>query len=117
MRQLDMRRQYIPALGYHWLRLTRFYDPLVRRAFPESAFQRRLVEQAAIGPGHRVLDLGCGTATLALLILQIHPQALVAGLDRDQDILNIAKDKATRKPLRTWPCTAGWHFSCPTLVS
>lgn len=94
MRQLGMRRQYVPALGYHWL--TRFYDPLVRRAFHESAFQRRLIEEAAIGPNHRVLDLGCGTATLALLILQIQPRALVVGLDTDQEILNIAKDKATQ---------------------
>jgi ubiquinone/menaquinone biosynthesis C-methylase UbiE len=97
MRQLDVRRQYVPALGYHWL--TRFYDPLVRRAFHESAFQRRLIEQAAIGPNHRVLDLGCGTATLALLILQIQPQAFVVGLDRDQEILNIAKGKAAHAGL------------------
>jgi ubiquinone/menaquinone biosynthesis C-methylase UbiE len=43
-----------------------------------------------------VLDLGCGTATLALLILQIQPQAFVVGLDRDREILNIAKGKANK---------------------
>jgi ubiquinone/menaquinone biosynthesis C-methylase UbiE len=94
MQQLGMPREYIPALGYHWL--TRFYEPLARRAIHESGFQHRLIEQAGLAPHHRVLDLGCATATLALLILQIQPQALVVGLDRDREILNIAKDKAMK---------------------
>ncbi|MBI4446126.1 MAG: class I SAM-dependent methyltransferase [Acidobacteria bacterium] len=89
-----MGRRYIPALGYDWL--TRFYDPLVRRTIHESGFQRRLVEQSGISPKHRVLDLGCGTASLALLIRQMHPQTLVVGLDGDPRVLHIAKGKTQR---------------------
>ena len=89
-----MGRQYIPALGHD--RLTRFYDPLLRWTTRESVFKRRLVEQAGFRPGHRVLDLGCGTATLMLLIRQAHPQAWVVGVDGDLRVLHIAKSKAAR---------------------
>ncbi|MBI2819705.1 MAG: class I SAM-dependent methyltransferase [Acidobacteria bacterium] len=89
-----MGRQYIPALGHDWL--TRFYDPLLGWTMRESVFKCRLVEQAGICPGQRVLDLGCGTATLTLLIRQAHPQACVVGVDGDAKALLIAQGKAVR---------------------
>ncbi len=83
---------YIPALSYDWL--TPFYDLLIRRTMPESTFKRRLIEQTRIKSGHRVLDLGCGTGTLSLLIKKTHPEATVVGFDGDPKILGIAKKKA-----------------------
>lgn len=46
-----------------------------------------------VEPGHRVLDLGCGTATLAILIKRSYPDAEVVGLDGDRDVLRRAADK------------------------
>jgi len=63
---------------------------------PESLFMGRLVEQARIQLGHRVLDLGCGTATLTLFLKQAHPEAEVIGLDADPRALEIARAKAGR---------------------
>jgi ubiquinone/menaquinone biosynthesis C-methylase UbiE len=88
----ERERQYIPALRFH--ALTRFYDPAVRWTTREGTFKRRLLEQAAIGPGDTVLDLGCGTGTLALLIKQSEPDARVFGLDADPEILARARAKA-----------------------
>jgi len=85
------RNRYIPALKYDWL--TPVYDPFIRWTIRESTFKRHLVEQARIEKGHRVLDLGCGTATLTVLIKQLHPDAEVVGLDADPRILQIAKAK------------------------
>jgi ubiquinone/menaquinone biosynthesis C-methylase UbiE len=65
----------------------------------EAVFKPRLVEQAHIQPGHRVLDLGCGTATLTLLIKQTHPDAQVFGLDGDLKILEIARSKVRKAGL------------------
>jgi ubiquinone/menaquinone biosynthesis C-methylase UbiE len=62
----------------------------------EQIFKRRLIEQMAIRPGQRILDLGCGTGTMAILIKQQHPDSQVVGLDPDATILDIAKGKATR---------------------
>jgi SAM-dependent methyltransferase len=92
---VDVRSdKYQPALGHDLL--TPLYDLVVRWTTPESTFKRRLVGQAGIGRGHRVLDIGCGTATLTILVKQEHPDAEVSGIDGDQKILRIAKAKAEK---------------------
>ena len=87
-----MSARYIPALSYAWL--TRWYDPVVRWTTREAVFRGRLLAQATIKPGHRVLDVGCGTGSLALLIKRAQPGAIVTGIDGDSTILASAKAKA-----------------------
>lgn len=82
---------YIPALRFNWL--TRFYDPLLRATLKEERFRGLLIGQAGIEPGHRVVDVGCGTGTLALMIKHHQPLADVVGVDGDPNVLNIAKQK------------------------
>ena len=53
-----------------------------------------LLARAGIQPGHRVLDIGCGTGTLAVRARQEHPQAIVVGLDPDPAVLARARAKA-----------------------
>lgn len=84
--------RYIPAFHFHWL--TRWYDPIMRRLFPESGIKTALIAQARIQPGQDVLDVGCGTGTLTVMITQIQPDAGVNGLDMDPQILDIARRKA-----------------------
>jgi ubiquinone/menaquinone biosynthesis C-methylase UbiE len=86
------RDGYLPALRCP--ALTRFYDPLIRLTTRESLFKARLVEQARSEPGQRVLDLGCGTGTLALLVKARQPAADVVGLDADPEMLDQARSKA-----------------------
>lgn len=91
------QKGYIPALGYHWL--TFLYDPILRWTMRETTFKTQLVKQADIRPGQRVLDLGCGTATLTLLVKELYPKAEVIGLDGDPEVLQIAKNKAAEARL------------------
>ena len=86
--------RYLPALRFP--ALTRVYDPLIRLTTRESEFKRRLVEQASPEPGQRVLDLGCGTGTLALLVKERQPATDVVGLDADPEMLDQARSKAAR---------------------
>jgi ubiquinone/menaquinone biosynthesis C-methylase UbiE len=85
-------RAYLPGLRFR--SLTRFYDPLIRLAMPERRFKQRLLEQAAPRAGQRILDLGCGTGTLAIQVRSAQPEAEVVGLDADQEMLAQARIKA-----------------------
>lgn len=84
--------RYVPALRIR--ALTRFYDPVVAFTVREGEFKRRLLEQLSPEPGQRILDLGCGTGTLAVLIKETEPGAEVHGLDADPEILARARSKA-----------------------
>ena len=96
---MNEKRQddYVPALGHDWL--TPLYDVFIRWTIRESFIKGELIDQAKIEAGHRVLDLGCGTATLTLLVKRTHPGAGVVGLDGDPRILQIARSKALREGL------------------
>ena len=85
--------KYTPALRYRWL--TRFYDPVVAFTSREKVFRSKLLNQLTLGNADRVLDLACGTGTLALKIKHRSPAAVVHGLDSDSDILEQARRKSS----------------------
>ena len=87
---------YLPGMGHD--RLLPLYDPL-QRLLGISRIHRPLVDQAGIRPGQRVLEIGCGTGNLALLVGQLHPGAEVVGLDPDPKALARARRKAERRSL------------------
>lgn len=92
------KKSYTPALGHHWL--TRFYDPVVRLTTRESTFKPALLRQAAIQNRHRVLDLGCGTGTLPMMVKRNYPDTEVLGFDADHEVLTLARKKLDAAGLR-----------------
>lgn len=106
----EKRSQFIPALRYDGL--TRLYDPLIRLTTRETAFKRRLVEIAHVQSNHRVLDLGCGTGTLALCILKTQAGAVLFGVDGDHKVLNMAQGKAVNSGSHVL-LNAGMVFELP----
>ena len=92
----ESERSYIPAFGKRWL--LPLYDPLLWLSGADAA-KRPLIEQAEIKSGFRVLDIGCGTGSMAILIQRMRPGAEVVGIDPDPAAISIAARKAKRAGL------------------
>jgi ubiquinone/menaquinone biosynthesis C-methylase UbiE len=86
-------RTFIPAAG--WDLLLPLYDPL-NRVLGVAALHDELIAEARLEPGQRVLDVGCGTGSLAVRIRSRNPRVDVVGLDPDAKALAIARRKAER---------------------
>ncbi len=83
---------FIPALRFN--RLTPLFDFVAAVAVRDGAIKRRVVARAAIVSGEDVLDIGCGTGTLAVAAARDAPDVTVTGLDADASILARARKKA-----------------------
>src|SRR6185436_5972121 len=90
----EIEDEYIPALSYRFL--TPFYDFIQKYIVRDIRYKTLLIKQAKIEAGQHVLDLGCGTGTLAIMAKQVQPNAEVFGLDADPDMLKVAKYKSAQ---------------------
>jgi ubiquinone/menaquinone biosynthesis C-methylase UbiE len=87
-------QSYIPALSID--ALTRYYDPALATIFQERRFRMPVVKALEVAPGQRILDLGCGTATLSLLIGANTAAGLIVGLDIDPVMLYTGQKKVAQ---------------------
>ena len=86
---------FIPALGLN--RLTPLFDVVAAVAVRDRTIKRSVLAHAAIASGDRVLDVGCGTGTLAVAAVRAAPRVSVTGLDADPSILARARRRARRE--------------------
>jgi ubiquinone/menaquinone biosynthesis C-methylase UbiE len=67
---------------------------LLAAVLREREWKTQLVEQVALHPGMRILDLGCGTGTLTVMLARACPDVKVVGLDADPEVLARAREKS-----------------------
>lgn len=92
-------QKYIPALRYNFL--TPVYDWVLRVLMREEVYKRRLVEYLSmIKQPLKILDAGCGTATLTLMMKQRLADTEITGMDGDRKILQIAQEKTQNAGLK-----------------
>jgi len=89
------RNKMVHALRFKWL--TPFYDFIVGATTREKVFKKALIEQSRVREGQQVLDIACGTGTLAILIKQSQPESIVTAVDGDESILSIAIKKTEKE--------------------
>lgn len=73
---------------------TRFYDRGVALLTRERVWRGELLRLLAPANGDSILDVGCGTGSLAISIKRLAPGARVLAIDPDPQALSMAKDKA-----------------------
>ncbi|GAB4087186.1 hypothetical protein GCM10028784_38160 [Myceligenerans cantabricum] len=86
-------REFLPGMGKPWL--TPFFDAMVGLLGMRGRYART-VELAGVRDGESVLDVGCGTGSLLMAVLDAAPGARVTGLDPDVRALEIAAGKLRR---------------------
>jgi ubiquinone/menaquinone biosynthesis C-methylase UbiE len=76
------------------------YDPITQYVLPpnETWVRQSLIDAIACKP-RRILDLGCGTGSMTLMLKQAFPQAQVIGMDLSPYMLVTADYKASKAKL------------------
>ncbi|SRR6266567_1231159 len=87
----EHRHDYLPAAGRD--AFLPFYD-LLTAALGAGRVHRILIDQAGLGAGQRVLEIGCGTGNLAIRVKRAHPDTELVGSDPDPLALARAQRKA-----------------------
>jgi SAM-dependent methyltransferase len=85
---------FVPALRFRLL--TPVYDMAIRLTMREGLLRPLIIQMLQLQPGMAVLDVGCGTGSLAIQIKHANPLVEVVGVDPDPDVLRIARTKAQR---------------------
>jgi demethylmenaquinone methyltransferase/2-methoxy-6-polyprenyl-1,4-benzoquinol methylase/phosphoethanolamine N-methyltransferase len=88
----DPKRSPTASHVIHW---ARWYDLLGGIPFMR-AIREKLVELAAPAPGEHVLDVGCGTGTLAIALKSRVGGGEVHGIDASAEMIAVARAKAAK---------------------
>jgi len=89
-------RKDIPVPGVAYL--TPLYDSAIARLTRENSWRGALVNAMDHRPRVHILDVGCGTGTLALPMKAPRADASVIGIDPDSDVLRRTVAKAAAQP-------------------
>lgn len=79
------------ALRYSFL--NRFYDSVTSLTCREKYFKSEMIKLADAGESGTVVDIACGTGTFITMYKGVHPDAGMIGIDADENILEIARQK------------------------
>jgi ubiquinone/menaquinone biosynthesis C-methylase UbiE len=98
---------HVPALGF--AALNRFYDTAITLSMREPAWRPLIADLAAAESPRCVVDVGCGTGTLALAMAERLVGGVVTGVDLDPSILDIARSKEGAERI-------GWQVGSATAL-
>lgn len=90
----QFRTPRTPGIVFHW---PRAYDLVAWMLMPGRAFREKLIDLSSVAPGESVLDVGCGTGTLATAVKRrLGRASSVHGIDASPEMIERARRKARR---------------------
>lgn len=91
-------KKFIPAMNYEFL--TPFYDNILNLIGFGYRQRVKIVKLLNLKNGDKVLDVGCGTGSLLIVAKKLNPEIIATGIDIDEKILKIAKNKMQKENLK-----------------
>src|SRR5215469_2700265 len=77
------------------------HERLIRQAAIFDPTSERLLREAGVGSGQRVLDIGSGLGDVSMLVARmVGPSGQVVGIDYDASVIAKAKTRARKAGLR-----------------
>ena len=83
--------EFRPAINKHLIRF--FYDFWCSAGNLGKNFKRKVISLSKIQGSETVVDIGCGTGVLLIEVAKNHPKANLIGIDPDEMVLGIAKQR------------------------
>lgn len=96
------------ALRYSFL--NRFYDAVTSLTCREKYFKSEMIKLANINEPGPVIDIACGTGTFITMYKKAHPDARIIGVDADENILEIARQKTRDLDSIEYVCSYSNHI-------
>ncbi len=91
---MNAEKAFTPALGD--ARLTPLYDFAIAAVTRENEWRGRLVAHINPNAADRILDVGCGTGSLAIRLKKAAPAVEVIGIDPDPIVIARARQKSEK---------------------
>jgi ubiquinone/menaquinone biosynthesis C-methylase UbiE len=92
------KKDFVPALRFDWL--TGIFDPFIQWTMPEKRMRHTLMIALSPRENDKVLDFGCGTGTMLVMLKEHLPNIQAEGIDIDEKVLAIAEEKARKSGVR-----------------
>lgn len=91
---MNAEKVFTPALGD--ARLTPLYDFAIAAMTRENLWRGRLVAHINPDATDRILDVGCGTGSLAIRLKKTAPGVAIIGIDPDPNVIARARRKSEK---------------------
>jgi ubiquinone/menaquinone biosynthesis C-methylase UbiE len=71
--------------------VARFYDPFLKLTMDEEKFRQEIIGFADLDGNERVLDIGCGTGTLDLMLAETLDSGHIYAIDVDPKMMKVVR--------------------------
>lgn len=94
---VSVEEKFIPAFSYDIL--TPLYDSTLKLLGFGTKQREKIIDLLDLEPNERLLDVGCGTASLLVAAKSRFPNVEMTGVDIDKKVLSIAQSKLQKNSL------------------